>query len=143
LFLYINMVHATEIEVTTFTELKTALSSVLPGDTIIVRGGTYIFPGKTHLGIPSGTSWDNPVTVRSYPGEYVLFQRQVGTSGAASLRAGSIGVFSNPKYVQIIGEDILETADPSDRKWIFDGVGISGDGDFVRIKDGSCVVRVP
>jgi hypothetical protein len=39
-----------------------------PGDTLFIRAGTYV--GSSKLGeIPSGDSWERPVTIKSYSGE--------------------------------------------------------------------------
>ena len=46
-----------------------------PGDTVLVRGGTYVDPsgaGETWSGIPSGTA-TAPITIKAYPGETPMF----------------------------------------------------------------------
>ena len=51
-----------------------------PGETLLVRSGTY---AESLQGtIPGGTSWSNPVTVAAYPGETVTLQP---TSSAESV----------------------------------------------------------
>lgn len=49
-----------------------------PGDTLYLRGGTYTENINNALTIPSGTSWDQPVTIAGMPGERAIF------SGGAS-----------------------------------------------------------
>jgi parallel beta-helix repeat protein len=49
-----------------FQTLSRGVRELRPGDTLYVKNGTY-----TSWGIydsPSGTSWDNPVTIAAYPG---------------------------------------------------------------------------
>ncbi|MDR4484449.1 MAG: right-handed parallel beta-helix repeat-containing protein [Nitrospirales bacterium] len=55
-----------------FLTLAQGVSVLLPGDTLFVRGGTYL--GSSSLSnIPSGNSWAEPVTVKAYPAEKVVF----------------------------------------------------------------------
>jgi hypothetical protein len=131
---------AADVEVTDFNSLKAACQAVQAGDTITLRGGTgayadYVFPRGTHLGCGAGTSWDVPVTLRLYPGERVRMVRAPEGSGNSSIRLGAIGNRSNPRYVALIGADLPETPDPTDRAWVFDGMGISGSGDEVMLVD--------
>ena len=51
-------------------DFTTVLGKMQAGDTLFLHGGTYnqrLFSGS--LRIPSGTSWSNPVTIASAPGE--------------------------------------------------------------------------
>src|SRR4028119_1700781 len=51
-----------------FRTLAKGVSVLKPGDTLLVRAGTYT--GSKQLeGIPGGTSWKKPVTIKAYPGE--------------------------------------------------------------------------
>jgi hypothetical protein len=47
------------------------------GDTLVVRGGLYRESLRSN--IPSGTSWDAPVTIQAYPGEKVVLQPPPGS----------------------------------------------------------------
>jgi len=66
-----------------FKTLQRAVPRLRPGETLIVRAGEYdtglgLSGGLSHGGasiIPSGTSWDNPVTIKAYPGERPVFRR--------------------------------------------------------------------
>jgi parallel beta-helix repeat protein len=50
-----------------FRTMKRGVSVLLPGDTLYVKNGTYV--GSSQLrGIPSGSSWNAPVTIAAYPG---------------------------------------------------------------------------
>ena len=53
--------------------LSAAIARLQPGDTLYLRGGVYgqLVYGTT---IPSGTSWDNPVTIASVPGETAIIR---------------------------------------------------------------------
>ena len=44
-----------------------------PGDTLYLRGGIYTENINRDMTIPSGTSWDVPVTIAGYPGEVATF----------------------------------------------------------------------
>jgi parallel beta-helix repeat protein len=49
----------------------------MPGDTLYLKNGTY--PGSLMLfGIPSGTSWNNPVTIAAYPGHSPIIKADPG-----------------------------------------------------------------
>ena len=55
-----------------FLSLTYAAQRLQPGDTLYVRAGTY--PESLINQIPSGTSWEAPVTVAAYPGETVILR---------------------------------------------------------------------
>lgn len=63
--------------------LQKAIPLLKPGETLLVRAGEYdtglgLSGGLSHGGssiIPSGTSWDQPVTIKAYPGEKPVFRR--------------------------------------------------------------------
>lgn len=50
-----------------FLTVNKGVSVLTPGDTLYVKAGTYA--ESLEDVIPSGTSWDNPVTVAAYPGD--------------------------------------------------------------------------
>ncbi len=51
-----------------FRTLARGVSGLKPGDTLLVRAGTYV--GSSQLRhIPSGESWERPVTINAFPGE--------------------------------------------------------------------------
>jgi parallel beta-helix repeat protein len=60
-----------------FKAIGRAVRVLTPGDTLYVREGTY----RESLMdiIPSGTSWDAPVTVAAFPGEAVTIQPDRGS----------------------------------------------------------------
>jgi parallel beta-helix repeat protein len=49
-----------------FQTLDRGVQALSPGDTLYVENGTYTSWGMWHS--PSGTSWNNPVTIAAYPG---------------------------------------------------------------------------
>jgi len=53
-------------EVQPFLTISRGVSNLKAGDTLYVKNGTYAESLREK--IPSGTSWDNPVTVSAYPG---------------------------------------------------------------------------
>ena len=59
-------------EIAPFRTIKHGVTNLSAGDTIYVKAGTYsesILSWKTP--IPNGTSWNQPVTVASFPGDIV------------------------------------------------------------------------
>lgn len=61
-----------------FKTLQKAVPLLKPGETLIVRAGEYETNGlsaNANSIIPSGTSWDKPVTLKAYPGERPVFRR--------------------------------------------------------------------
>jgi hypothetical protein len=54
-----------------FQTIAKGLSVMGAGDTLYLREGTYAEAiNSQSQTIPTGTSWSNPVTIASYPGEY-------------------------------------------------------------------------
>ena len=50
--------------------IASALLCLVPGDTLYLRGGTYVEAiNSDNQTIPTGTSWNSPITIASYPGE--------------------------------------------------------------------------
>jgi parallel beta-helix repeat protein len=68
-----------------------------PGDTLIVRGGTY---NEALLGgWIGGTSWSNPVTIRAASGETVIMRPSSSASGSYVLRFHG----GNARYIELRG----------------------------------------
>jgi hypothetical protein len=84
-----------------FRTIKKGASILKPGDTLYLRRGTYTEALRNV--IPSGTSWESPVTVAAYPGEEV------------TLRPGS-------------GEDVIKIQDNNPAYIIVDGLILDGAG---------------
>jgi parallel beta-helix repeat protein len=65
--------------------LRYAVSQLTAGDTLYLRGGVYSSRADTvdsQTGVvPSGTSWDNAVTIAGYPGEQAIVQPPDGGAG--------------------------------------------------------------
>jgi len=106
--------------------INAALSHVVPGDTVIVRGGTYydkvVFPKSGVL--------NKLITVKAYPGEKpVIDGSKIGVSGWVSLVT-----LSNVKYISLEGFDICNltssafNTDP-------EGIAINGDSRDITIKN--------
>jgi parallel beta-helix repeat protein len=55
-----------------FRTLAGGVRNLSPGDTVYVKSGTY-----TVVDIPSGASWDNPVTIAAYPGHSPVIVKSV------------------------------------------------------------------
>ena len=88
-----------------FQTLGKGMSMLQPGDTLSIRGGTYEVINPSSMTIPSGTSWEQAVTIRGYPGEtvtlggiwlhsgtsiaYVIFDHLVLNPGGLFIGTGS------------------------------------------------------
>ncbi len=59
-----------------FRTLAKGVRGLAPGDTLLVRAGVYA--ESLYATIPSGTSWDRPVTMKAYPGEEVILKPDSG-----------------------------------------------------------------
>jgi len=58
--------------------LSAAVAQLQPGDTLFLRGGTYDQPLRSgDVMFPSGTSWANPITIASAPGETATFTNTI------------------------------------------------------------------
>ena len=57
-----------------FKTLAKGVSVLQSGDTLLVKQGLY--KEELRNTIPSGKSWDRPVTLRAYPGDQVIIQPQ-------------------------------------------------------------------
>jgi parallel beta-helix repeat protein len=62
-----------------FQTLGGSVGKLGPGDTLYVKNGTYT-GSLSLIGWPSGTSWDNPVTLAAYPGHSPVIRTQSGIS---------------------------------------------------------------
>ena len=65
--------------------LRHAVSQLTAGDTLYLRGGIYSSSADTvdsQTGVvPSGTSWENAITIAGYPGEQAIVQPPNGAPG--------------------------------------------------------------
>ncbi len=59
-----------------FRTISYAVSLLTPGNTLLVKGGTYAESLQDN--IPAGTSWSQPVTVAAYPGHTVIVRPPPG-----------------------------------------------------------------
>ena len=57
-----------------FATMNRGVSALEAGDTLYIREGTYAESLTGGGTFPSGESWSNPVTIRSYPGETVTMR---------------------------------------------------------------------
>jgi hypothetical protein len=71
-----------------FRTIPQGLSVLLPGDTLLVRAGTYT-QELFYYNFPSGTSWSAPVTLKAYPGESVILKPGSGADRIMTFRNGS------------------------------------------------------
>jgi parallel beta-helix repeat protein len=59
-----------------------AVAQLSPGDTLYIRGGRYTGPANTldseRAAVPSGTGWNNAITIAAHPGEHVVLQPDDG-----------------------------------------------------------------
>ncbi len=104
-----------------FRTIKFALGQLAAGDTLLIRGGTYAEKLESHNGtnFPSGTSWDNPVTIAAFPGEQVTLRGKM-----------SIGL-EKPLTQYVIFDGISIDAARQDS-----GISINGGAHHVRFING-------
>jgi parallel beta-helix repeat protein len=95
--------------------LDTGISQTGAGDTLYLKGGTYTqrLEDQTPT-LPSGTSWDNPVTIAGAPGETAVFTR---------------GMNMNPGKQYIIFRDFI-----MDGGRTYDDDGVGGNGVYAYIR---------
>ncbi len=60
-----------------FKTIAKGLNVIKSGDILYIRAGTYY---ENLDNMPSGTSWQNSVTIRAYPGETVILKPNSGTN---------------------------------------------------------------
>lgn len=84
--------------------LNTALSkpAANAGDTVQLRGGTYSGINSNTVTINGGSSWSNPTTIMSYPGETATLTR--------------------------IGNEVVNIPNTTDKYTVYDGLVIDGAG---------------
>jgi parallel beta-helix repeat protein len=97
-----------------FRSILKGASVLKPGDTTMVRAGTYTESIPWSFNFPSGTSWSSAVTLAAYPGETVTMK-------------GSIDIGGEPRSYIIIDRLIIDA--------------INTAGDAVAINQGSHHVR--
>src|SRR5262245_4103963 len=89
-----------------FRTIHRGASALRPGDTLLVGGGTYDeeFDSANGTGLPSGSSWSAPITLRAYTNQVVTLRP---TRGACNdlVQGGPCRVFtfSNVRYIIIDG----------------------------------------
>lgn len=80
-----------------FATIQKGASLLKPGQMLIVRGGEYDATSNSFTtngstsSIPSGNSWQEPVTIRAYPGEHPVLRRFMPTGSLvteAQMRGG-------------------------------------------------------
>jgi parallel beta-helix repeat protein len=77
-----------------FLTVGRGVTALSPGDTLYVREGTYAESlNEYDVDIPSGTSWDEPVTITAFPGEEVVL-RPSGGSDVVRLMGTEYVVFA-------------------------------------------------
>jgi hypothetical protein len=114
-----------------FLKLSHACDVVSPGDEIVMRAGTYSTSGP--FGCKSGASWNEPITIRPYPGETIVWTIAEGASGSYF----KIGEFGSSKFLKLIGEytPSEDGISPGTRSFILHRVGIVGTGDDLWIEN--------
>ncbi len=78
-----------------FQTIMHGVSLLQPGDTLLVRGGTY---AEAITDIPSGTSWSAPVTLKAYPGETVTIMPNSGAN-----RVLEFSAYENQQFIIVDG----------------------------------------
>ena len=108
-----------------FRTIKQGISVLEPGDTLYVKSGTYT--EEAIRTFPSGTSWDNPITIMAYPGSTVTLKPD---SGSDVLR------FVRCHYI-IIDKFVLDGSNVENN-----GIKITTEAHHIRIQNSE-VMRAP
>jgi parallel beta-helix repeat protein len=85
------------------------LGCLAPGDTLLVRAGTYsesVLNSQSRTQVASGTSWSNKIRIAAYPGETV-WMAPTGSQSVVWLILGSYIEFDG---INIDGRNVLGTA---------------------------------
>ncbi|MBZ0296425.1 MAG: right-handed parallel beta-helix repeat-containing protein [Anaerolineae bacterium] len=106
-------------EVKPFLTITKGLSILKPGDTLLVKAGVY--REEFYNKIPSGASWQQPVTLRAYPGQQVILQPNPGAQRVITLSGdrhhiiidGFIIDGTNVKYDAIKLAGVMDGSKPS------------------------------
>lgn len=108
--------------------INTALDCLTPGDTLYIRGGTYTEAiDSNRRTIPTGTSWNAPITIAGYSGEVVTLKP-----------AGSCAVLNLPApYLQyIIFKDmVLDAADLGKSQYSCVGISLQPGTHHLRFQN--------
>ena len=80
--------------------ISAGIKCLSSGDTLYIRSGTYYEAiNEYKVSIPSGTSWQSPVTIAGYPGEKIILQPCTGETEVLRLMGYTAGtqyvVFDN------------------------------------------------
>lgn len=111
--------------------IKSGLSCLHAGDKLSIREGTYNETINTQAQtVPTGTSWDSPVTIAAYSGETVILKP---SSGYAVIQ-----IVGNKQKYLVFDRLIIDAANTTNRGINLDGVNLSGAG-YIRFTN--CEVR--
>src|SRR5262245_53990205 len=110
-----------------FQTLGRGVRDLRPGDTLYVKNGTYT--GSSQLAhLPSGTSWNNPVTIAAYPGHSPVLVK--------SEQDYHTLYFTNNSYIVIDGFVIDGTNANHGIKITYDSYGIAN---HIRIQNSQII----
>ena len=107
-----------------FQTLGRGVSDLSPGDTLFVKNGTYA-GGLAFVGMPSGASWANPITIKAYQGHSPVIVAQ-----------GSHAVYLvHSRYIVIEGF-VIDGSGTDDSNAAFEiAWGWGGIADHIRLRD--------
>lgn len=102
-----------------FRTIKHGVSILKPGDTLLIRGGTYRESLRHGYDvIPSGTSWNSPITISAYGEETVTMKPDGGGT--------VVGLSGGQQYI-ILKNLIFDAINGTN-----DGVGVNSGSKFIR-----------
>ena len=87
-----------------FQTVNYGVAFLAPGDTLWVRGGVY--DESLMYNVPSGTSWENKVTVAAYPGEIVTLRPTAGSHVLGMAGDQGWGSWGEQKSIEIDGVNL-------------------------------------
>ena len=85
-----------------FRTINKGVRVLIPGDTLLVRGGTYT-ESLTWGVVPSGTSWSSKVRIAAFPGETVWMRPASGLRALEFAGNTNGGNGGEQKYIEFDG----------------------------------------
>jgi len=113
-----DVLTGTRFNVTNVSELATAIATALPGDTIIMNGGTYVMSSRINITL-SGTL-EKPINLIVKTGE----SRPKLDFSAMSENSSNQGIILSANYWNIKGIDIVKAGD--------NGLQVKGDNNVIE-----------
>jgi parallel beta-helix repeat protein len=108
-----------------FRTVAKGVSPLRPGDTLLIKSGTYA--EALNNKIPGGTSWSAPVTVAAYPGHTVTLRPPINS--------GYVLMFSHAARQYIVVDGLILDAINVTKGVVYIGTSAGGTSHHIRLKN--------